>query len=63
MEGVRRLREEAGPGPVLVAVGGITLATAAEALAAGATVVAVAGAIFRQPEPAAEFRRWLAELG
>jgi len=63
MEGVRRLREEAGPGPVLVAIGGITLETAAEALAAGATVVAVAGAIFRQPDPAAEFRRWMAVLG
>jgi thiamine-phosphate pyrophosphorylase len=63
IEGVRRLRTQAGPGPVLVAVGGITLATAAEALAAGATVVAIAGAIFRQPDPAAEVRRWLAELG
>ena len=63
MEGVRRLRGEAGAGPVLVAIGGVTLATAAEALAAGATVVAVAGAIFRHPEPAAEFRRWVAELG
>jgi thiamine-phosphate pyrophosphorylase len=63
MDGVRRLRAQAGPGPVLVAVGGITLATAAEALAAGATVVAAAGAIFRQPDPAAEVRKWLAELG
>jgi thiamine-phosphate pyrophosphorylase len=63
MAGVRRLREAAGPGPVLVAVGGITLATAAEALAAGATTVAIAGALFRQPDPAAEFRKWLAELG
>jgi len=62
MEGVRRLREEAGAGPVLVAIGGITLATAAEALAAGASVVAVAGGIFRQKDPAAEFRRWMAEL-
>ena len=62
-EGVRRLRAEAGPGPVLVAVGGITLVTAAEALAAGATVVAIAGAIFRQPDPAAEVRKWLAEFG
>jgi 2,4-dienoyl-CoA reductase-like NADH-dependent reductase (Old Yellow Enzyme family) len=59
MEGVRRLRAEAGPGPVLVAIGGITLATAAEALAAGATLVAIAGALFRQPDPAAEFRRWM----
>jgi thiamine-phosphate pyrophosphorylase len=63
MEGVRRLRAEAGPGPVLGAIGGITLVTAAEALAAGATLVAIAGALFRQPDPAAEFRRWMAELG
>ena len=62
MDGIRRLREEAGAGPVLVAIGGITLATAAEALSAGATVVAIAGALFRQPDPAAEFRRWLREL-
>jgi thiamine-phosphate pyrophosphorylase len=63
MEGIRRLRAEAGAGPVLVAIGGITLATAAEALAAGATLVAIAGALFRQPDPAAEFRRWMTELG
>jgi thiamine-phosphate pyrophosphorylase len=63
IEGVRRLRAEAGPDPVLVAVGGITLPTAAEAFTAGATVVAIAGAIFRQPDPAGEFRRWIAELG
>ena len=63
IEGVRKLRAEAGAAPVLVAIGGITLATAAEVLAAGASVVAVAGAIFRQPDPAAEFRRWMAELG
>ena len=63
MEGIRRLRTEAGAGPVLVAIGGITLATAAEALAAGATLVAVAGALFRQPDPAAEFRKWMAALG
>jgi thiamine-phosphate pyrophosphorylase len=63
LEGVRRLRAQAGPGPVLVAVGGITLATAEGALAAGATVVAVSGALFHQRDPAAEFRRWVAELG
>ena len=27
------------------------------------TMVAVAGAIFRQPDPAAEFRKWKAALG
>ena len=62
VEGVRRLRAEAGPGPVLVAVAGITLATAPAVLAAGASVVAVSEALFRQPDPAAEFRRWIAEL-
>ena len=62
MEGVRRLRAEAGAGPVLVAIGGITLATAAEALSAGAIVVAIAGALFRQPDPADEFRCWMAAL-
>jgi thiamine-phosphate pyrophosphorylase len=63
MEGVKKLRAEAGAGPVLVAIGGITLSTAAEALSSGATVVAIAGALFRQADPAAEFRKWLAELG
>jgi thiamine-phosphate pyrophosphorylase len=62
MDGIRRLRAEAGAAPVLVAIGGITLATVAEAFAAGASVVAMAGGIFRQPDPAAEFRRWMAEL-
>jgi thiamine-phosphate pyrophosphorylase len=63
MEGVRRLRDEAGPAAVLVAIGGITLETAPAALAAGATVVAIAGALFRQTDPAAEFRKWVAALG
>ncbi len=58
VEGVRKLREEAGADPILVAVAGITLATAPAVLAAGASVVAVAGAIFRAPDPAGEFRRW-----
>ena len=62
-EGVRRLRELAGPEPVLVAIGGITLATAPDAIAAGASLVAIAGALFRQPDPAAEFKKWIALLG
>lgn len=62
VEGVRKLREEAGPKPVLVAVGGITLETAPAVLAAGATTVAVAAAIFRTEDPVAEFSRWMAEL-
>jgi thiamine-phosphate pyrophosphorylase len=61
-EGVRRLREQAGPDAVLVAVGGITLATALSVLAAGASVVAVSAAIFRAADPAAEFRRWVQAL-
>jgi thiamine-phosphate pyrophosphorylase len=60
--GVRKLREEAGSGAVLVAVGGITLATAAEVLAAGASTVAVSAAIFRAANPASEFRLWSAAL-
>ena len=62
IEGIRRLRAAAGPDPVLVAIGGLTPATGAAALAAGASVLAIAGAIFRHPDPAAAFRNWLAEL-
>ena len=61
-EGVHKLRAEAGPGAVLVAVGGVTLESAPAVLAAGASVIAVAAAIFRSSDPAAEFRRWKAEL-
>jgi len=63
LEGVRRLRAEAGPDAVLTAVGGITLATAPDVIEAGASIVAIAGAIFRQKDPAAEFKRFLAEVG
>ena len=61
--GVRRLRGQAGPNAVLVAVGGVTLETAQEILAAGASVVGVSAAIFRAKDPAAEFRRWIDALG
>jgi thiamine-phosphate pyrophosphorylase len=57
------LREQAGPDVVLVAAAGITLETASLVLAAGANTVAVAAAIFRAADPAAEFRKWLAALG
>jgi thiamine-phosphate pyrophosphorylase len=60
--GVRKLREEAGPDAVLVAVGGITLATAPAVLAAGASVVGVSAEIFRAADPAGEFRRWVVAL-
>jgi thiamine-phosphate pyrophosphorylase len=62
-EGVSRLREQAGPGRILTAAAGITLATAPAVLAAGASTVAVSAAIFRSPDPAAEFRKWKAALG
>jgi thiamine-phosphate pyrophosphorylase len=62
VEGVRRLRDEAGSGAVLVAAAGITLKTASAVLAAGATSVAVSAALFRVADPAAEFRRWIKEL-
>jgi thiamine-phosphate pyrophosphorylase len=62
-EGVRRLREQAGPDRVLTAAAGITLVTAPAVLDAGATAVAVAAAIFRSGDPAAEFKKWIAALG
>jgi thiamine-phosphate pyrophosphorylase len=62
-EGVRRLREQAGPDVVLTAAAGITLETAPSVLAAGATSVAVSAAIFRVADPAAEITRWLERLG
>jgi thiamine-phosphate pyrophosphorylase len=62
VEGVRKLREEAGPNTVLVAVGGMTLESAPAVLAAGASVIAVAAAIVRSANPAAEFRRWKTAL-
>ena len=62
-EGVRRLREQAGPGRVLTAAAGITLDTDPAVLAAGASAVAVSAAIFRTPDPATEFRKWKAILG
>lgn len=62
-EGVSNLRRQAGPGRVLTAAAGITLETAPAVLAAGATAVAVAAAIFKVPDPAAEFSKWKAVLG
>jgi thiamine-phosphate pyrophosphorylase len=61
--GVHKLREQAGPNVVLVAVGGVTLDRAPEILAAGASVIGVSAAIFRATDPAGEFRRWLHALG
>lgn len=63
VDGVRRLRQQAGPDVVLVAAAGITLDTALLVLEAGASVVAVAAAIFTRSDPAAEFRRWLEIIG
>jgi thiamine-phosphate pyrophosphorylase len=63
VEGVQRLRELAGPEAVLSAAAGITLETAQAVLNAGATMVAVAEAIFRTPDPAAAFRRWVLQIG
>lgn len=62
-EGVRRIRELVGPKRILTAAAGITLQTAPAVLAAGANAVAVSAAIFKAHDPAAEFKRWMAELG
>jgi thiamine-phosphate pyrophosphorylase len=58
-DGVRKLRQEAGPDVVLTAAAGITLANAQSVLDAGANTVAVAAAIFGASDPASEFSRWL----
>jgi thiamine-phosphate pyrophosphorylase len=58
LQGVRKLREEVGFEVVLSAAAGITLETAPLVIEAGASMVAVAAAIFRTPDPAAEFSRW-----
>jgi thiamine-phosphate pyrophosphorylase len=63
VEGVRRLRDQAGRDAVLVAAAGITLETAPAVLAAGASTVAVAAALFSSADPAAEFRRWAGVIG
>jgi thiamine-phosphate pyrophosphorylase len=62
-QGVRRLRSQAGPDAILVAVGGVTLDAAAAILSSGANTVAASAAIFGVHDPAAELRRWLAALG
>lgn len=63
IDGVRRLREQAGPALILSAAAGITLASAGAVLEAGASMVAVSEAIFRTADPAAEFDRWVKHLG
>jgi thiamine-phosphate pyrophosphorylase len=62
IEGIRQFRALAGSEATLVAAAGITLETAPAILAAGASTVAVAAAIFRVPDPAAELARWLQKL-
>ena len=62
VDGVRRLRREAGPDVILTAAAGINLDTAPLVLEAGASTVAVAAAIFSAADPAAEFRRWRERL-
>jgi thiamine-phosphate pyrophosphorylase len=62
VDGVRRLREQAGEGIVLTAAAGITLESAPLVLEAGATTVAVSAALFGAAAPAAEFIRWRARI-
>ncbi len=62
IEGVKRFRSIAGTETILVAAAGITLATAPAILEAGADAVAVAAAIFKKDDPAAELQAWLRAL-
>lgn len=62
IDGVRELRFQAGPDTVLTAAAGITIETAPQVIQAGASTVAVASALFRAADPAAEFRRWSERL-
>lgn len=62
IEGVRKLRQQAGPGVILSAAAGITFETAQAVLDAGASMVAVAEAIFRADSPASEFKHWIENL-
>ncbi len=62
IDGVRELRFQAGRETILTAAAGITLETAPQVIQAGATTVAVASALFRAADPAAEFRRWSERL-
>lgn len=61
-EGVHKMRLAIGPDRIITAAAGVTLETAPLVLAAGASTVAVSAAIFRAPDPAAEFRRWMSAL-
>ena len=56
LEGVRRVREAAGPVP-LVAIGGVTAESARSVLEAGADSVAVIGALLSTDDPAEISRR------
>jgi thiamine-phosphate pyrophosphorylase len=62
-EGVRRLRQAAGPDVIITAAGGVKLENALEVLAAGASTVTVVGGIFRTADPVATYRRWIETLG
>jgi thiamine-phosphate pyrophosphorylase len=53
LEGLRQVRDVAGPFPV-VAIGGITQTNAAAVISAGAAAIAVIGALLRQPEEISE---------
>jgi thiamine-phosphate pyrophosphorylase len=61
--GEARRRTEAAGGRPLVAIGGITLDTAVEVVAAGADAVVVISDLLREGQPAARVRAYLAALG
>ena len=58
---IRHWKRQIGSRP-LVAIGGLTLETAAPALAAGADSLAVIGDVMNHPDPAQRCREWLAAI-
>ncbi|HVE67276.1 MAG TPA: ribulose-phosphate 3-epimerase [Solirubrobacteraceae bacterium] len=53
---LRRMREAAGPGPVLEVDGGVDVATARRVVEAGATLLVAGSAVFGAPDPAQAYR-------
>lgn len=61
IERIRHWKQQIGSRP-LIAIGGLTIETAADVLAAGADTLAVIGDVMNHPDPAQRCRQWLAAI-